>query len=105
MERLSRLAYDRKGRDDGPGRGRTGRGGPERRQPGPERGPQKRQRPRLEHRRARPPGEAPEPEDALDLGSRGDAVIADRLRDPRRLAGLLGLVALIAFVLGRRPAR
>jgi uncharacterized protein len=44
-------------------------------------------------------------EDALDLGSLGGAMIADRLQDPRRLAGLIGLVALIAFVLGRRSAR
>jgi uncharacterized protein len=44
-------------------------------------------------------------EDALDLGSLGGAVVADRLQDPRRLAGLLGLVALIAFLLGRRSAR
>jgi uncharacterized protein len=52
-----------------------------------------------------PPRSAPEPEDALDLGSLGGAVIADRLQDPRRLAGLIGLVTLIAFVLGRRSAR
>jgi uncharacterized protein len=44
-------------------------------------------------------------EDALDLGSLGGAVIADRLQDPRRLAGLVGLVALVAFLLGRRSAR
>jgi uncharacterized protein len=44
-------------------------------------------------------------EDALDLGSLGGAMVADRLQDPRRLAGLIGLVALIAFVLGRRSAR
>jgi uncharacterized protein len=44
-------------------------------------------------------------EDALDLGSLGGAMIADRLQDPRRLAGLIGLVALIAFVVGRRSAR
>jgi uncharacterized protein len=44
-------------------------------------------------------------EDALDIGSLGSAVIADRLQDPRRLAGLVGLVALIAFMLGRRSAR
>jgi uncharacterized protein len=52
-----------------------------------------------------PPRPAPEPEDALDLGSLGGAVIAERLRDPRRLAGLVGLVALVAFLLGRRSAR
>ena len=54
---------------------------------------------------APPPRPAPEPDDALDLGSLGGAVIADRLQDPRRLAGLLGLVAFIAFLLGRRSAR
>jgi uncharacterized protein len=52
-----------------------------------------------------PPRTAPEPEDALDLGSLGGAVIADRLQDPRRLAGLVGLVVLVAFLLGRRSAR
>jgi uncharacterized protein len=52
-----------------------------------------------------PPRPAPEPEDALDLGSLGGAVIAGRLQDPRRLAGLVGLVALVAFLLGRRSAR
>jgi uncharacterized protein len=52
-----------------------------------------------------PPQSAIEREEALDLGSLGGAVIAERLQDPRRLAGLLGLVALIAFVLGRRSAR
>jgi uncharacterized protein len=52
-----------------------------------------------------PPRPAPEPQEALDLGSLGGAVIAERLQDPRRLAGLLGLVALIAFLLGRRSAR
>jgi uncharacterized protein len=52
-----------------------------------------------------PPLPAPEPEGALDLGSLGGAVIAERLHDPRHLAGLLGLVALVAFLLGRRSAR
>jgi carbon monoxide dehydrogenase subunit G len=52
-----------------------------------------------------PPRPAPEREDALDLGSLGGAVIAERIHDPRRLAGLLGLVALVAFLLGRRSAR
>jgi hypothetical protein len=32
-------------------------------------------------------------------------VISTRAGEHRRLAGLLGLVALIAFVLGRRSAR
>jgi uncharacterized protein len=52
-----------------------------------------------------PPDAGIQREDALDIGSLGGAVIADRLQDPRRLAGLLGLVALIAFLLGRRSAR
>jgi uncharacterized protein len=45
------------------------------------------------------------PADALDLGSLGGAVIAERLRDPRRLAGVVGMVALVFFLLGRRSAR
>jgi carbon monoxide dehydrogenase subunit G len=48
---------------------------------------------------------ATEPADALDLGSLGGAVIADRAKDPRALAGLLGAVALVAYLLGRRSAR
>ena len=60
---------------------------------------------------APPPEPSPPPdtgiqrEDALDLGSLGGAVIADRLQDPRRLAALLAIIALIAFLLGRRSAR
>jgi carbon monoxide dehydrogenase subunit G len=50
-------------------------------------------------------GPAPAPADALDLGSLGGAVVADRLRDPRALGTVLGVVALIAFLLGRRSAR
>jgi carbon monoxide dehydrogenase subunit G len=42
------------------------------------------------------------PESALDLGSLGGAVIVDRLKDPRILAPLLAIVALIAFLAGRR---
>jgi hypothetical protein len=51
-----------------------------------------------------PRREAPraEPADALDLGSLGGAVIADRLQDPRRLAGLLAVVAVVSYLLGRR---
>jgi carbon monoxide dehydrogenase subunit G len=45
---------------------------------------------------------APEPAEALDLGSLGGAVVADRLRDPRALAGLLALAALLGYLLGRR---
>jgi carbon monoxide dehydrogenase subunit G len=47
----------------------------------------------------RPPGE-----DALDLGSLGGAVLADRLRRPPALIGVLALVALVFFLLGRRSA-
>jgi len=62
------------------------------------------------HERAEPappprPVAPAEPAEALDLGSLGGAVIADRLRDPRRLAGLLAFVALVAYWLGRRSAR
>ena len=42
------------------------------------------------------------PESALDLGSLGGAVIVDRLQNPRILAALLGIVALVAFLAGRR---
>jgi uncharacterized protein len=46
---------------------------------------------------------APPPcDDALDLGSLGGAVVADRLRDPRALAALLALAALVVYLLGRR---
>jgi carbon monoxide dehydrogenase subunit G len=53
-----------------------------------------------------PPSEprrpAAEPESALDLGSLGGAMLAERLKDPRAVGGLLALVALIAFLAGRR---
>ena len=52
-----------------------------------------------------PPRAAAPAEEALDLGSLGGAVIADRLQDPRRLLGALALVALVAYLLGRRSAR
>jgi carbon monoxide dehydrogenase subunit G len=48
------------------------------------------------------PQPATEPADALDLGSLGGAVVAERLRDPRVLGALLAAVALIFFLLGRR---
>jgi len=48
------------------------------------------------------PAAPPEPADALDLGSLGGAVVAERLRDPRALAALLLLVAFVAYRLGRR---
>jgi uncharacterized protein len=55
-----------------------------------------------------PPPSPPKPqvehEDALDLGSIGGAVLFERLQDPRRLGALVAIVALIAFVLGRRSA-
>jgi hypothetical protein len=64
---------------------------------------------------AAPPPDAPRPDapqrtapepaaDALDLGSLGGAMLADRLQDPRRLAGLLAVVALVFYRLGRRRA-
>jgi uncharacterized protein len=43
-----------------------------------------------------------EPAEALDLGSLGGAVVADRLRDPRVLGGLIAVVAFVAYRLGRR---
>jgi carbon monoxide dehydrogenase subunit G len=49
-----------------------------------------------------PPPPAAEPDDALDLGSLGSAVVLERLRDPRTLGAVLALVALVAFLLGRR---
>ena len=52
-----------------------------------------------------PPPPPPQSEDALDLGSLGGAVLADRLRRPRTLALVLALVALVFYVLGRRSAR
>jgi carbon monoxide dehydrogenase subunit G len=56
------------------------------------------------------PTREPEPaaagaESALDLGSLGGAVVAERLRNPRALAALLAVVALVAFLLGRRSTR
>jgi carbon monoxide dehydrogenase subunit G len=48
---------------------------------------------------------APEPAEALDLGSIGGAMVADRLRDPRALGGVLAFVAFVAFLLGRRSRR
>ena len=52
-----------------------------------------------------PPRRAPEPAEALDLGDLGGAVLMERLRDPRALGGLLAVVALVCFWLGRRSAR
>jgi carbon monoxide dehydrogenase subunit G len=50
----------------------------------------------------REPALRAESEEALDLGSLGGAVVAERLKDPRTLAGLLALVAVVFYVLGRR---
>jgi carbon monoxide dehydrogenase subunit G len=52
-----------------------------------------------------PPPRSAEPEPALDLGSLGGAMLAERLRDPRRLAGLLAAVAIVFYVLGRGRRR
>jgi len=52
-----------------------------------------------------PPLPPPQSEDALDLGSLGGAVIADRLRQPRTLGVVLGVVAFVFYVVGRRSAR
>jgi hypothetical protein len=43
-----------------------------------------------------------EPQDALDLSSLGGAVVADRLKDPKTLAGVLLFVLALPFLLGRR---
>jgi hypothetical protein len=56
-----------------------------------------------EEARREPAGRA-ESEEALDLGSLGGAVVADRLKDPRTLGGLLAVVAVVFFLLGRRSA-
>jgi carbon monoxide dehydrogenase subunit G len=53
----------------------------------------------------RPAPPAPEPESALDLGSLGGAVVAERLRDPRATPAVLILVAVVAYLLGRRSRR
>jgi carbon monoxide dehydrogenase subunit G len=59
--------------------------------------------PAPEAERAEHEGDAArEPESALDLGSLGGAVIVDRLKNPRILAPLLAIVALVAFLAGRR---
>ena len=51
---------------------------------------------------APPPKRPPEPAEALDLGSAGGAVLAERLKDPRALAALLALAAFVAYRLARR---
>jgi uncharacterized protein len=53
---------------------------------------------------AAPAAPAPEPESALDLGSIGGAVVAQRLKDPRVVGALVGLVAAIALLLRRRSS-
>jgi hypothetical protein len=52
----------------------------------------------------REPAVRAESEEALDLGSLGGAVLAERLKDPRTLAGLLALVAAVFYLLWRRSA-
>lgn len=47
----------------------------------------------------------PQQEDALDLGSLGGAMAADKLSDPRNLGIVIGVAMLIAYLLGRRSAR
>jgi carbon monoxide dehydrogenase subunit G len=49
-----------------------------------------------------PPRPAPEPAEALDLGSLGGAVVAERLKDPRALGGLLAIVFALGVLVGRR---
>ena len=51
---------------------------------------------------ARPAAAGGEPDDALDLGSLGGAVVLERLRDPQTLGAVLALVALVG--LPARPA-
>jgi len=48
------------------------------------------------------PTPQPEPAGALDLGSLGGAVVAERLRDPRVLGAALAVVAFVAYRLWRR---
>jgi len=45
---------------------------------------------------------AAEPQPALDLGSLGGAVVAERLRSREGMAAVLAFVAFVAFLLGRR---
>lgn len=52
----------------------------------------------------REPAVRAESKEALDLGSLGGAVLAERLKDPRTLAGLLALVATVFYLLWRRSA-
>ena len=52
-----------------------------------------------------PPPKQEEEEDALDLGSLGGAMAADKLSDPRNLGIVIGVAMLVAYLLGRRSAR
>ena len=52
-----------------------------------------------------PPRPAPEPADALDLGSLGATMLTERLKDPATAARALAGVALVAFLLGRWSKR
>ena len=67
---------------------------PPARDPGRARGRAGRRQGRGARRRARA--------DALDLGSLGGAVVADRLKDPRTLAGIAVLVLLVLLLRRRR---
>jgi carbon monoxide dehydrogenase subunit G len=44
-------------------------------------------------------------QDALDLGSLGGQVVADELRDPRRIAVVIAVVAFVFYGLGRHAGR
>ena len=52
-----------------------------------------------------PPPRRDEEDDALDLGSVGGAMVADKLQDPRNLGLVIGLAMLVAYLLGRRSAK
>ena len=59
-------------------------------------------------RQAPPPPPPPRDtggDDALDLGSVGGAMVADKLQDPRNLGLVIGLAMLVAYLLGRRSAK
>jgi uncharacterized protein len=62
------------------------------------------EQPRVEQPRT-PPQQQDEPEEALDLGSLGGAMAADKLSDPRNLGIVIGLAMVVAYLLGRRSRR
>ena len=51
------------------------------------------------------PAPEPQQEEALDLGSLGGAMAAEKLSNPRNLGIVVGVAMLIAYLLGRRSAR